>query len=216
MIHPSGPPASSSHRGPGPGGSRPAGFVERIELLHGAWAELERAWLAPEEATSLQAALARELAWEQREIVLFGKRILQPRLIAWAGDVPYRYSGQTLEPRGATATLRDVWRRVVERTGTAFNHVLVNRYRDGKDSMGMHADDEPELGEDPVVASVSLGVTRRFVIAPRRGRGSESLELVHGSLLVMGGTFQAHYRHGLPRAPGLQGERLSLTFRRVT
>jgi alkylated DNA repair dioxygenase AlkB len=189
--------------------------VERFDLMHGAWAELVHEWLPGDAAAALQHALGGELAWEQREIVLFGKRILQPRLIAWAGEVPYRYSGQTLEPRDATPTLRSVWSRVVEHTRVAFNHVLVNRYRDGNDSMGMHADDEPELGEHPVVVSVSLGVTRRFVVAPRRGKGSLSLELGPGSLLVMGGTFQDHYRHGLPKVPGLHGERVSLTFRRI-
>jgi alkylated DNA repair dioxygenase AlkB len=173
-------------------------------------------WLGADEASRIHAALVGELVWEQREIVLFGRRILQPRLIAWAGDVEYRYSGQTLERRGASPTLRDVQQRVVARVGVPFNHVLVNRYRDGADSMGMHADDEPELGEDPVVASVSLGATRRFVLAPRRGKAPRlGYLLEHGSLLVMGRTCQAHYRHGIPKAPAVHGERISLTFRYV-
>jgi alkylated DNA repair dioxygenase AlkB len=189
-------------------------LVERRELLHGSWVEYEPVWLGPTEATDMHAALVQELAWEQREVVLFGRRILQPRLIAWAGELPYRYSGQTLEPRAATSALHDVLGRVIGRTRTSFNHVLVNRYRDGADSMGMHADDEPELGNDPVVATVSLGVTRRFVLAPRRGNAPKhDYRLSHGSLLVMGGSCQSHYRHGIPKTPTIHGERVSLTFR---
>jgi alkylated DNA repair dioxygenase AlkB len=147
--------------------------------------------------------------------VLFGRRILQPRLIAWAGDLGYRYSGQTLEPRPFTPAVGRLLARVREGTGAAFNHVLVNRYRSGDDSMGLHADDEPELGPDPLVATVSLGAARRLVVKPRRksDRARHDLQLGHGALLVMGGTCQRHYVHGVPRQPGLAGERISLTFR---
>ena len=189
----------------------------RIPLAFGAWLDHDPAWLSPEEADATLGALRDEMAWEQREIVLFGRRILQPRLIAWAGDLGYRYSGQTLEPRAFTPTLRSLLPRVSTRCGVAFNHVLANRYRSGDDSMGLHADDEPELGPDPVVAIVSLGATRRLVIKPRRkqDRDRHDRELGHGALLVMGGTCQRHYVHGLPRQAGLEGERISLTFRRL-
>ncbi len=106
----------------------------------------EATWLSPDEADETLAALREELTWEQREIVLFGRRILQPRLIAWAGDVGYRYSGQTLEPRAFTATAGRLLARVRLQTGAEFKHVLANRYRSGDDSMGLHGDDEPELG----------------------------------------------------------------------
>jgi alkylated DNA repair dioxygenase AlkB len=162
-------------------------------------------------------ALRDELAWQQREIVLFGRRVLQPRLIAWAGDLAYRYSGQTLEPRAATPATAALMGRVVAHTGVSFNHVLVNRYRDGADSIGLHADDEPELGHDPIVATLSLGSTRRFTVKPRRPSlgPSRSFDVEHGSLLVMGGTCQRHYVHGVPRQAGVTGERISLTFRRL-
>lgn len=189
----------------------------RIALASGAWIEHDPAWLSPAEADSTLAALRAELRWEQREIVLFGRRILQPRLIAWAGELGYRYSGQTLEPRAFTPIGRALLARVCDEAGVAFNHVLVNRYRSGDDSMGLHADDEPELGTDPVVATVSLGATRRFVVKPRRKQDRErrDLPLGHGALLVMGGTCQRHYVHGIPRQPGVAGERISLTFRRL-
>ena len=191
----------------------------RTELEQGAWLELLESWLAPEEAERLRSDLVRELCWEQRHIVLFGKPVLQPRLIAWAGELPYRYSGQTLEPRPWPASISGVLEvlgaRVSAASGTLFNHVLVNRYRDGKDSMGYHADAEPELGPDPVVATLSLGETRRFLLrAQRRAPGARALALplASGSLLVMGGTCQRHYRHAIARHPETPlGERLSLT-----
>src|SRR5690349_12939524 len=111
--------------------------MTRIDLGQGAWVELSPDWLSAPEAAALEARLTAELAWEQRHIVLFGKPILQPRLIAWAGDLPYSYSGQTLEPRAWPAAVRGELRaldaRVAGAVGTAFNHVLVNRYRDGRD-----------------------------------------------------------------------------------
>ncbi len=189
----------------------------RIALAAGAWLDLDARWLPADEADDTLAALREEVAWEQREIVLFGRRILQPRLIAWAGDLGYRYSGQTLEPRAVTPAVDRLLARVRRQAGVPFNHVLLNRYRSGEDSMGLHADDEPELGPDPVVATVSLGATRRFVVRPRRKRdpGRHDLQLGHGALLVMGGTCQRHYVHGVPRQAGVTGERISLTFRHL-
>jgi alkylated DNA repair dioxygenase AlkB len=191
--------------------------TSRIDLDGGAWLEYLPAWIEPAEADRLLTALRDELAWEQREIVLFGRRVLQPRLIAWAGSLGYRYSGQTLEPRAPTPATEALMARVVAQTHVPFNHVLVNRYRDGSDSIGLHADDEPELGLDPIVATLSLGATRRFVVKPRRVRlgAGRSLDVDHGSLLVMGGTCQRHYVHGVPRQSGAAGERISLTFRRL-
>lgn len=189
----------------------------RIPLASSAWLDYDAAWLSPDEADKVLAALRDELTWEQREIVLFGRRILQPRLIAWAGDLGYRYSGQTLEPRAFTPSAARLLARVRVQTGVLFNHVLANRYRSGDDSMGLHADDEPELGPDPLVAIVSFGAARCLVVKPRRKQdhGRHDLELGHGALLVMGGTCQRHYVHGVPRQAGTEGERISLTFRRL-
>ena len=186
-----------------------------LPLSWDAWIEHEPAWIAAGEADALLPALRDELAWEQREIVLFGRRILQPRLIAWAGDVGYRYSGQTLEPRPFTPIAQRLLARVRDRARVPFNHVLVNRYRSGSDSMGFHADYEPELGPDPVVASMSLGATRRLVLKPRRhGAGARHVfDLGAGSLFIMGGACQQQYLHGVPRQPDVNHERISLTFR---
>jgi alkylated DNA repair dioxygenase AlkB len=175
-------------------------------------------FLGAAEAFALQSALVSTLSWEQRSIVLFGKAVMQPRLIAWGGDVPYRYSGQTLEPRPLSTELMSVLRVVRTRTGFGFNHILLNRYRDGRDSMGWHSDDEPELGPDPPVATLSLGVARAFHLRARKGgRNAERLSftLTSGSLLLMSGATQRHYRHALPKVEGLDQERISLTFRRI-
>jgi alkylated DNA repair dioxygenase AlkB len=198
--------------------SRDNGQVDtRIDLDADAWVEYVPSWIDEPEADRCLSALRDELQWEHREIVMFGRHVLQPRLIAWAGTLGYRYSGQTLEPRDPTPPMAALVTRVSEATAVPFNHVLVNRYRDGADSIGLHADDEPELGRDPIVATLSLGAARRFVLKPRRARHGAglSLDVKHGSLLVMGGTCQRHYVHGVPRQAGVAGERISLTFRRL-
>lgn len=185
----------------------------KLQLTPDSFLEYFPDWIEPRAATELASGLRDTLTWEERAIVLFGKRILQPRLIAWAGDLPYRYSGQTLEPHAFSPALDELRRRVIESTGVPFNHALVNRYRDGNDSMGFHSDDEPELGEHPVVGSVSLGATRRFVIAKKRGKDRESLDLEHGSLLVMRGHCQREFRHGLPKSKAVVEERINVTWR---
>jgi alkylated DNA repair dioxygenase AlkB len=109
---------------------------------------------------------------------------------------------------------------VQRHTGVAFNHVLVNRYRDGRDSMGLHADAEPELGPLPVVATLSFGAARRLMVVPRR-RASHPSSVGHdftlssGDLFVMGGACQRDLRHGIPRQLTVRDERISLTFRLI-
>ncbi len=175
-------------------------------------------WIAAGDSARLFEDLLAELAWERREIVLFGRRIWQPRLIAWAGELPYRYSGQTLPARPFTPRVAKLLTAVIEAVGTPFNHVLANRYRDGTDSMGLHADAEAELGPDPVVATLSFGSSRRMRILPRDEQ-QPKFELVLGSgdLVVMAGACQREAKHGIPRARANEavGERISLTFRQV-
>ena len=191
--------------------------MARIALAADSWLDFEPDWLSAADAERSLAAVRAEVTWAEREIVLYGKRIMQPRLVGWAGEVAYRYSGQTLEPRPFTNTVRALTDRVNEFARAHFNHVLLNRYRDGRDNMGMHADDEPELGPEPVVATLSLGATRRLTLVPRRPRDGErrALELPSGSLLVMRGACQRQFRHGIPREPRVTEERVSLTFRLI-
>ena len=187
-----------------------------MDLGEGAYLEYHPAWLPPLEASALMDALVARFEWERKAIRLFGREVWQPRLIAWAGALPYEYSGQVLEPRPFLEPLDALTERVSKRADSPFNHVLLNRYRDGQDSMGMHADDEPELGPNPLIAAISLGVARRFVLAHRRRKGERHvLTVEHGSLLIMGGTIQHRFRHGVPKQQLIVAERVNLTFRRL-
>lgn len=181
------------------------------------------AWLWPaafeaDEASRLFDALRTGIHWRQEEIVIFGERRRVPRLVAWHGDpaARYRYSGTDHDPEPWTQDLGRLRARVGELSGAVFNAVLLNLYRDGRDGMGWHADDEPELGREPVIASVSLGAKRRFCLRHRRRKDLKvDLELPHGSLLVMGGATQHHWVHALPKTRRPVGERINLTFRQV-
>ena len=191
--------------------------VEQIE--GGGLLTLRDPWLPANEAEALFAALQDGLAWKQEKIKVFGREHLQPRLTAWYGDpgASYTYSGLALAPLPWTPELAALRARVEEASGVAFNSVLVNHYRGGDDAMGFHADAERELGPNPVIASVSLGAHRRFVLKPtRKIQHAEPVELSlgGGSLLVMGGTTQHFWRHGVPRQAGV-GARINLTFRRI-
>ena len=138
--------------------------------------------------------------------------------MSWHGDPDafYTYSGRTFTPNPWTPELLAIKERVDRAAGAAFNSVLVNYYRDGRDSMGEHADDEPELGPAPdnvLIASVSLGAPRRFVLRHRRSGATREWALGDGNLLVMGGTTQRHWRHRVPRTAVPVGPRMNLTFR---
>lgn len=175
-------------------------------------------WLPPAEADALFTALRATIAWEVHRVRLFGREHPAPRLSCWIGDAgaSYRYSGTRFEPHPWPAALRPVRERLRDELGTGFNSVLANLYRDGRDAMGWHADDEPELGPAPVIASVSLGATRRFLLRHRdEGERRLALDLPHGSLLVMAGATQRLWRHALPRTARPVGERINLTFRQV-
>lgn len=174
------------------------------------------AFLDPVRASSLERAVLGETELATRRIRVFGREVEEPRLVGWGGDVPYRYSGRTLEPRPLGPGTLELMRLGGEVAETSFNHALVNLYRDGRDSMGLHADDERELGPMPVVASYSFGAARDFVVADRSSRARVLLlKLEHGSLLVMGRGFQEAYLHGLPRRLGVTEARLNVTLRRI-
>ncbi len=192
-------------------------MLERFDLGKDAYTDYDPQWLDSEESDDMLASLLTSCAWEQRAIVAGHKEVMQPRLIDWGGDLPYRYSGQTLEPRPLTGLLGELNERVSDVVGVPFNHVLLNRYRDGRDHMGMHTDAEFELGQNPTIAALSLGVSRHFVLRPKfKGRKHERrFLLAHGSLLVMGGTLQHRWRHGVPKMMGVSGERINVTFRRL-
>jgi len=196
---------------------------QRLDLP-GADVVLSPDWLAADEADTLMARLLAEIPWESHRLRLFGRELAAPRLSCWIGDpgAAYTYSGARFEPRPWPAALA-AWRGRIERaSGGRFDSVLANLYRDGGDSMGWHSDDEPELGVQPLIVSLSLGAERRFRFRRRRVRGEPvragdtlELRLPHGSLLRMAGDTQRHYRHELPKMRAVATPRINLTFRRV-
>lgn len=173
-------------------------------------------WLAPDEAARLERHLTDATPWEQPRLRVAGLYVPTPRLVAFYGPHAYAYSGivhpaAPLPPE--LAALRD---RLIAETGHPFNTVLLNLYRSGADAVGWHSDDDYPHGGAPAVASVSLGATRRFRIAPRRGAGQRDpvgVELTSGSLLLMEGRSQLDFRHALPRTARPVAARVNLTFR---
>lgn len=175
-------------------------------------------WLPAAQADTLLAALKDTVPWEVHRIRLFGRWVDSPRLSCWMGDADarYRYSGAAFLPHPWSPLLQSVRRRLQSELGTPFNSVLLNRYRNGTDSMGWHSDDERELGDEPVIASLSLGQARRFLLRRRDDHASRVEYLLgYGDLLVMAGSTQRHCQHALPKSARAQAERINLTFRHI-
>jgi alkylated DNA repair dioxygenase AlkB len=160
----------------------------------------------------------RNIHWQHDRIKLYGKSVPLPRLSAWYGDPgkSYTYSGLTLHPHPWNDGLRTIKQAVEPAAGERFNSVLLNWYRNGEDHMSWHADDEPELGCNPVIASVNFGASRDFVLRRTdEPRQKIKIPLHHGSLLVMRGALQHHWQHSVPKRKRVTGSRFNLTFRRI-
>jgi len=162
------------------------GTLTSIPIEDGALALMARLPL-PYSNDEILSRLLAETPWRQDSIVLFGQRHLQPRLTAWYGDASYTYSGLRLDPLPWTPLLAEIRAAVETACGVRFNSVLLNYYRNERDSMGMHSDDEPELGPEPSIASLSYGATRSFVLRHKRNKRTVKLDLHDGSLLLMSG-----------------------------
>jgi alkylated DNA repair dioxygenase AlkB len=203
--------------------------LRRLPHLRGDWIELPDALLYFEadflaeqgfgDHEILFDQLAQSLHWTQDRIVIYGREVQIPRLNAWYGDAgtDYMYSGLQLQPRPwlpILATLRECLSAHLQHR---FNSVLANFYRDGRDSVGRHADDEPELGPLPLIATVNLGASRRFALYPKRKGAAEPwrADLPGGSLLVMAGRCQWAWQHEIPKTAKPVGGRISLTYRQV-
>ncbi len=192
--------------------------LQAIDLA-GADLRFDAQAIAPTRASVLFDALFAEIPWRVQHLRLFGRVVESPRRSCWIGDADavYTYSRTRFEPQPwtpTTATLRD---ELAASTGVRFNSVLANLYRDGRDAMGWHSDDERELGPEPLIASLSFGATRRFHLRHRHDRNAPALalDLGHGSLLLMAGATQRNYRHALPRSARVTATRINLTFRRI-
>ncbi len=155
-------------------------------------------------------------SWDQEYLQFFGRQVAQPRLTAWFG-VGMEISTRYLTTRPAapwTPELRAIRDALSDLYGVAFNSALANLYRDGKDSVSWHADDEATLGPHPTIASVSLGAPRRFLLKNREGGPHQAFTLGRGDLLVMGPGVQAGYLHSVPKTTRIVEARVNLTFRR--
>lgn len=161
--------------------------------------------------------LLHNLAWQSEQIYLYGRWMPVPRLMAWYGDqgADYRYSGVDHQPLPWTKELLALKKDVEAVCRQPFNSVLANLYRDGHDSMGCHADNEKELGPNPLIASLSFGETRLLRFRHHRTRMALDIELSHGDLLIMAGELQHHWRHELPKTRQAKQARINLTFRRI-
>ena len=170
-----------------------------------------------EHRRSLLVTLIATINWNVDYCVVFGRKFNIPRLQAWYADegIRYSYSNNLLKTQPWLNSLLDIKLDVQKRTGFEFNSVLVTFYRNGNDCVGWHADDEDELGTDPVIASLSLGATREFQFRHKHHDISGNILLNDGDLLLMQPGFQAHWEHCIRREPALLEPRINLTFRKV-
>lgn len=174
------------------------------------------ALFSAEESESLLATLLSEIDWQEAEITMFGKRMKIPRLQAWYGDKHYAYSGIQLTPLPWTKNLLKIKSRIEPLSGVEYNSVLLNLYRNGNDSMGWHSDDEPELGENPTIGSVSFGEPRKFHLRHKTEKiPTVKVELASGSFLLMKDVIQSHWQHQIPKSKKPMQSRINLTFRAI-
>ena len=169
-----------------------------------------------EESSFYFETLLKEIAWKEEPIIIFGKKIMQPRLTAWYGEAgkAYSYSGITMQPNLWTPTLLQIKERIESTSGVIFNSALLNFYRDGQDSNGWHSDNEKELGVNPVIGSVSFGASRTFKFKHRRDKRLNcSVDLANGSFLLMKGPTQHHWLHCIPKTKKVVESRINITFR---
>jgi alkylated DNA repair dioxygenase AlkB len=176
-----------------------------------AW--LEGNALAASDADRLFDELTAGIDWRQEIARVMGRRVPIPRLTAWHGEAGYVYSGIRMTPAPWSPPLLEIKAIAEACAGQAFNSVLLNLYRAGRDSVSWHADNEPGLGRNPVIASISLGAVRRFQMKHRGSDQRVSLDLPHGSCLVMAGATQHHWLHRVPKTARPVGPRINLTFR---
>lgn len=168
-------------------------------------------------ANVLMASLLEEIHWNQEGMMMYGKYIQFPRLTAWYGDndKPYSFSGITLQPKNWNKELLEIKALIEPIANTNFNSVLLNRYRNGSDSISWHTDAEKELGKNPIIASVNFGAERIFQLKHMRTQERIDIPLRHGSLLIMLGELQHNWQHQVPKTKKVIGERINLTFRTI-
>lgn len=174
-------------------------------------------FLTEEKASKYQRQLTEEVEWKHDELILFGKKIVTKRMVAWYGDpgISYTYSRVTKHTLPWTNTLLALKKKLEETTSEHFNSCLLNLYLSGEEGMAWHSDDEKELRKHGTISSVSLGAKRRFVFKHKATKEKVELWLGHGSLLEMKGETQTHWMHSLPKSTKIRAPRINLTFRMI-
>ncbi len=173
-------------------------------------------WLSPSESGHYFEIFLNELAWDTETLMIGGKTVQSPRLVAWYGDEGkiYRYSGTSYKALPWHTALYEIKEKLSKDFNVPINSVLTNLYRNGKDSVGWHADSEKELGKQPVIFSLSLGASRYFDYRLQNKSDSKKrIELHAGTLLIMRGDFQQHWQHQVPKQLKITEPRINLTFR---
>lgn len=191
-------------------------MMERKLIDQGGILDYDSEFLTKYGADLLFNYLKDNVSWEQKFYNYGGKQVAQPRLTAWFADDPklaYSYSGIIETVQNWLPDLLIIKKKIEEISKVDYNSCLLNFYRNGADSVGLHADDEKELGIDPNIASISLGTERTFRLI--KGDSVIEHELAHGSLLIMSGTTQKYWKHTIPKEYGLKAGRINLTFRKI-
>lgn len=188
--------------------------TERKQIQNGEYLHISNFFDKSTSNNYLQTLL-NTIDWKQEKMNMYGKELLFPRLTAWYGDndKPYSFSGITLKPKQWTKELLEIKSKVETKTDVSFNSVLLNRYRNGNDSISWHTDAEKELGKNPIIASVNFGATREFQLRHIHTKEKLSIELSHGSLIIMLGELQHFWQHQIPKTKKPVSERINLTFR---
>jgi alkylated DNA repair dioxygenase AlkB len=172
---------------------------------------------SPAEAEKFLKDLSANIAWEHDEVMMFGKKIITKRKVAWYGDEPFNYTYSHVKKTALpwTPILQAIKDKIEEASGETYNSCLMNLYHNGEEGMGWHTDNEKELKKEGAIASISFGAPRKFCFKHKQTEEKVDLLLDHGSLLVMKGSTQSHWLHRLPQSKKINSLRINLTFRTI-
>ena len=192
----------------------PRNINDPIQIINGEYIYIEN-FYEKNEADLYFNTLIKNIHWKQESMNMYGKQILFPRLTSWYGqsDKPYSFSGITLNPHPWSKELLEIKKNIEPLANVEYNSVLLNRYRNGNDSISWHTDAEKELGLNPVIASVNFGAERTFQLKHIETKKRIDIALKHGSLLIMMGELQHYWQHQVPKTKKPKTERINLTFR---
>lgn len=193
---------------------KPKDYTQPVQIQNGAYIYIPN-FYTNSKANEYLNELINNIEWKQESMKMYGKQIPFPRLTSWYGDTDkaYSFSGIKLNPHPWSNQLLEIKKDIEPLSKVEFNSVLLNRYRDGNDSISWHTDAEKELGKNPVIASVNFGAERTFQLRHRNTKKRIDIVLKHGSLLVMMGELQHFWQHQVPKTKKVKTERINLTFR---